>query len=61
MYQSHWHILDKGIQHVYLKRYRPPLNGKVERSHRIDEEDFYQMLDGIITDDQCEAEGMGGL
>lgn len=34
--QFHWHILDKGINHVYIKPRTPRLNGKVERSHRID-------------------------
>jgi len=47
----HWHILDKGINHVYIKPYRPRLNGKVERSHRVDEEEFYRMLEGIVIDD----------
>jgi transposase InsO family protein len=27
------------------------LNGKVERSHRIDAEEFYQLLDGVVIDD----------
>lgn len=49
--QFHWHILDKGIRHVYIKPRTPRLNGKVERSHRIDEEEFYQMLKGVIIDD----------
>lgn len=35
--QFYWHILDKGINHVYIKPRTPRLNGKVERSHRIDE------------------------
>ena len=30
----------------------PDLDGKVERSHRVDEQEFYQLLDnGGITDD----------
>ena len=29
----HWHVLDKGIGHVYIKPRHPRLNGKVERSH----------------------------
>jgi transposase InsO family protein len=29
---------------VYIKARSPQLNGKVERSHRTDEEEFYQML-----------------
>ena len=49
--QFHWHVLDKGINHVYIKPRRPRLNGKVERSHRIDEEEFYRMLNGIVIDD----------
>ena len=31
-----WHVLDRGIGHVYIKPATPRLNGKVERSHRID-------------------------
>jgi hypothetical protein len=27
------------------------LNGKVERSHRIDAEEIYRMLDGFVIDD----------
>jgi transposase InsO family protein len=47
----HWHALDKGIQHVYIKPRTPRLNGKVERSHRIDAEEFYRLLDGVVIDD----------
>jgi transposase InsO family protein len=47
----HWHVLDKGIQHVYIKPRTPRLNGKVERSHRIDAEEFYRLLDGVVVDD----------
>jgi transposase InsO family protein len=47
----HWHVLDRGINHVYIKPATPRLNGKVERSHRIDEEEFYRMLDGVVVDD----------
>jgi transposase InsO family protein len=49
--QFHWHVLDKGINHVYIKPRRPRLNGKVERSHRVDEEEFYRMLGGVVIDD----------
>jgi transposase len=49
--QFHWHILDKGIKHVYIKPRTPRLNGKVERSHRINEEEFYRMLKGVVIDD----------
>lgn len=49
--QFHWHILDKGINHVYIKPRTPRLNGKVERSHRVDEEEFYRMLKGVVIDD----------
>ncbi len=39
----HWHVLDRGIRHVYIKPHTPRLNGKVERSHRIDNERFHRM------------------
>jgi transposase InsO family protein len=48
--QFHWHLLDKGIEHRYIKPRTPRLNGKVERSHRIDEEEFYRMLQGVVID-----------
>jgi transposase InsO family protein len=47
----HYHVLDKGIGHDYIKPRTPRLNGKVERSHRIDAEEFYQLLDGMVIDD----------
>ncbi|KPI07695.1 Integrase catalytic region [Actinobacteria bacterium OV450] len=47
----HWHVLDKGIAHTYIKPASPHLNGKVERSHRIDAEEFYRMLAGVVIDD----------
>jgi transposase InsO family protein len=47
----HWHVLDRGAGHVYIKPRTPRLNGKVERSHRIDAEEFYRMLEGIVIDD----------
>ena len=45
----HWYVEDKGIRHVYIKPKSPQLNGKVERSHRTDQEEFYQLL--TYTDD----------
>jgi transposase InsO family protein len=47
----HWHVLDKGFGHTYIKPATPRLNGKVERSHRIDQEEFYRLLDGVLIDD----------
>jgi transposase InsO family protein len=46
----HWHVLDRGIRHLYIKPATPRLNGKVERSHRIDDEEFYRLLNGIVVD-----------
>jgi transposase InsO family protein len=46
----HWHVEDQGIRHVYIKPRSPQLNGKVERSHRSDQEEFYQLLNYV--DDQ---------
>jgi Integrase core domain len=40
--------------HVYIKPRTPRtprLNGKVERSHRVDAEEFYRLLDGVVIDD----------
>jgi transposase InsO family protein len=47
----HYHVLDRGIGHVYIKPATPRLNGKVERSHRIDQEEFYRLLQGVVIDD----------
>lgn len=40
----HWYVEDQGIRHVYIKPRTPQLNGKVERSHRTDKDEFYQLL-----------------
>jgi transposase InsO family protein len=47
----HWHVLDQGIGHIYIRPATPRLNGKVERSHRIDAEEFYRLLEGVVLDD----------
>jgi transposase InsO family protein len=49
--QFHWHLKDQNIHHVYIRPRTPRLNGKVERSHRIDEEEFYRLLEGVIIED----------
>ena len=48
----HWRLEALDIRHVYIRPRTPRLNGKVERSHRIDDQEFYQLLDkdGITTD-----------
>lgn len=40
-----------GIKHRYIKPRRPQQNGKVERSHRIDEEEFWSQHDFNVADD----------
>ncbi len=40
----HWHLADRGVEHAYIKPRTPQLNGKVERSHRTDKQEFYQVL-----------------
>lgn len=45
----HWHVEDLGMRHQYIKPRSPYLNGKVERSHRTDQAEFYQLLN--YTDD----------
>ena len=52
--QFHWHVLDKGIQHRYIRPRRPYLNGKSERSHRIDDEEFYRQLEGVVISSVAE-------
>jgi transposase InsO family protein len=48
----HWHLESLDVRHVYIRPRTPHLNGKVERSHRVDAEEFYQLLDRDgITDD----------
>jgi len=50
--QFHWHLEAQDIRHVYIRPRTPHLNGKVERSHRVDDQEFYQLLDrdGIADD-----------
>lgn len=61
----HWHVLDRGVEHVHIKPATPRLNGKVERSHRIDADEFYRMLDGVVLDDaqlfNTKLQRVGGL
>jgi transposase InsO family protein len=45
----HWQVEDLGMRHVYIKPQTPQLNEKVERSHRTDQTEFYQLL--TYTDD----------
>ena len=48
----HWHLQELDIHHVYIRPRTARLNGKVERSHRVDDQEFYQLLDkGGISDD----------
>ena len=39
-----WHVEDKATRHVYIKPSSPQLNGKVERSHWSDQQEFDQFL-----------------
>ena len=41
----HWHVEDLGMKHSYIKPGTPQLNGKVERSHKTDRKEFYQLLE----------------
>jgi transposase InsO family protein len=48
----HWHLESLDIRHAYIRPRTPHLNGKVERSHRVDDQEFYQLLDRDgVTDD----------
>lgn len=50
--QFHWHAESLDIRHTYIRPRTPHLNGKVERSHRVDDQEFYQLIDrdGISDD-----------
>ena len=41
----HWHSEDNGIRHTCIKRGTPQLTSQVERSHRSNNQEFYQLLD----------------
>jgi hypothetical protein len=43
--EFHWRVEDLGMIHVYIKPSTPPVNGKVERSHLTDKQEFCQLLD----------------
>lgn len=45
----HWHVEDAGMTHVHVQPMTPQLDGKVERSHRTDKDEFCQLL--TYTDD----------
>ena len=40
----HWRLAELGTRHVHIKPRSEQPNGKVERSHRTDQEEFYQLL-----------------
>ena len=44
-----------GIRHRYIKPRRPQQNGKVERSHRIDHDEFWSRHRFISFDDAADA------
>jgi transposase InsO family protein len=47
----HWHVLDRGLKHTYIRPATPRRNGEVERSHRIDDEELKSLLDSVVLDD----------
>jgi hypothetical protein len=50
--QLHWHDESPDIRHVYVRPQSPRLIGNFERTHGIDEQEFYQFLDqDAISDD----------
>lgn len=50
----HWHLERLDIHHVYIRPRTPHLNGKVERSHRVDDQEFYQLLDNAAVSESIE-------
>jgi transposase InsO family protein len=51
-FRFHWHLKDLDIHYAYIQPRTPHLNGKVERSHRVDDQEFYKLLNlyGIADD-----------
>ena len=43
-------MLDRGIGHVCIKPATPRLNGNLERSHRIDDEESCGLIEGVTID-----------
>ena len=37
------------LQQPHIRPRTPHLNGKVERSHRVDDQEFYQLLERLIA------------
>jgi transposase InsO family protein len=48
-------VQEAGIRHRYITPRRPEQNGKVERSHRIDDEEFWQRYSFSSFDDAAVA------
>ncbi len=47
----HWHLDELDIRHVYIKPRTPRLNGKVERSHRVDNQEESDRRDAFRRPD----------
>ncbi|MBP9670285.1 transposase family protein [Candidatus Woesebacteria bacterium] len=50
-----WHLEDLGIKYRHIKPKTPRLNGKVEHSHRIDDDEFYSRYKFDSKEDFMEA------
>ena len=46
----HYHVLDKGIAHTYIKPASPHLNGRWN-ARTASTAEFYQLLEGMVVDD----------
>jgi transposase InsO family protein len=56
------HIVDQllnalNIKHHFIRAYCARQNGKVERSHRIDQENFYKFLGEVMSRDELKDKG----
>lgn len=41
----HWHVAVLGMRHAYIQPRTPRLNEKVKRSHKTDQQEFYQLFE----------------
>src|SRR5262249_23513021 len=54
-----WHLHDLGIAHKHIPPGCPESNGKVERSHRTDEDEFYRRVAFTTRPERPQAARVG--
>ena len=57
--QFHWHLESRDIRHVYIRPRTLWLNGKVERSHRVDDQEFRWSVTDVLRPYSYRCHGNG--